>query len=206
MYFYKMIYNSDNLRQVLRNPLPGRVSHLKMLPPERHLNFSFEEIDELKRSSVLLLLFEDNGELYTCMIKRPFHMKNHAGQIAFPGGRIEKTETAIETAFRETNEEIGISPESVSFLGQLSEVFISVSGFHIQPFVGWLEKKPECFINYNEVEKILYFPLSKFNKSIELIETETKSGSMKVPCVQFEGEIIWGASAMILAELCDVIY
>ena len=131
-------------------------------------------------------------------------MKHHAGQIALPGGRIEKGETALETALRETREEIGILPEQIEILGTLSELYVQVSRFQIHPFVGWLNKKPEFIICENEVEKTISFPLKNMKNTFEEVELKTITGTLKVPCFQFEGEIIWGATAMILSEFYDI--
>lgn len=132
-------------------------------------------------------------------------MKYHAGQIALPGGRIEDGETAKETALRETHEEIGISPDNVTILGSLSELYVAVSQFLIHPFVGWLEKKPEFRMNHDEVEKMVIFPLLKFSNIFEEEELETITGKLKVPCIKYNKEIIWGATAMILSEFYDVL-
>lgn len=185
--------------------MPGAVSHRKMLPHNRELTVSPEEQNRVKHSSVLLLLFIEDSELKVCLIKRPEHMKHHAGQIALPGGRIEKGETALETALRETWEEIGVTSDHIEILGSLSELYVQVSRFQIHPFVGWLSKKPEFVIDKNEVEKAIFFPLKLINNSFDEVELDTISGRLKVPCVQFEGEIIWGATAMILAELVDIL-
>ena len=130
-------------------------------------------------------------------------MKHHAGQVAFPGGRIDHGETALETALRETFEEIGISSEKIEILGSLSELFVDVSGFLIQPFVGWITEKPVFTLNAAEVEKVILFPLLKQKDNLKETELETVSGKLKVPCYHYEGEIIWGATAMILAEFFD---
>src|SRR5690606_20800820 len=144
----------------------------------------------LKPSSVMLLLFEENGELLICLIKRPLSMTHHAGQVAFPGGRIDPGETELETALRETWEEIGIPPENIEVLGSLSELFVDVSGYLIQPFVGWLKEKTNFILNAAEVEKIILFPLLKFRNAFENTELETATGRLIVPCFKFEGEII----------------
>ena len=178
-------------------------SHQRMMPPNRKLKASAGDTSRLKPSSVLLLLFEEDHELYICLIKRPVTMKHHAGQVAFPGGRIDPGETPAETALRETNEEIGIPSEKIEVLGSLSELFVDVSGFLIQPFVGWLAEKPVFTINKAEVEKTILFPLLQYKDKLEDTELETVSGKLKVPCFHFEGEIIWGATAMILAEFFD---
>ncbi len=132
-------------------------------------------------------------------------MKHHAGQIGLPGGRIEKGETAIETAMRETQEEIGITSDQIEILGSLSEIYVQVSGFQIHPFVGWINEKPAFNINKNEVEKTISFPLRLLKNIIEETEIETFTGQLKVPCFKFEDEIIWGATAMILSEFYDTL-
>lgn len=198
-----MLIDAENIRKALLQALPGTVSHRKMLPHNRELTASPEDQTRIKHSSVLLLLFVEDGELKACLIKRPEHMKHHAGQIALPGGRIEKGETALETALRETWEEIGITSDQVEILGSLSVLYVQVSKFQIHPFVGWLHKKPEFIINKNEVEKTISFPLNLIKNSFDEVELNTVSGTLKVPCIQFEREIIWGATAMILSEFYD---
>ncbi len=198
-----MQYTPENITKALAGNLRGMASHQRMMPPNRKLKAAAGDSSRLKPSSVLLLLFEENNELFICLIKRPVTMKHHAGQVAFPGGRIDPGETALETALRETWEEIGIPPEKIIILGSLSELFVDVSGFLIQPFVGWLTRKPGFTLNAAEVEKVILFPLLKYKDNLEETELETVSGKLKVPCFHFEGEIIWGATAMILAEFFD---
>jgi 8-oxo-dGTP pyrophosphatase MutT (NUDIX family) len=200
-----MLFTADFIKKALLQTLPGAISHRKMLPDNRDLTASPDEQNRIKHSSVLLLLFIEDGDLKACLIKRPQHMKHHAGQIALPGGRIEKGESAIETALRETWEEIGITGNQIEILGALSELYVQVSRFQIHPFVGWLDKKYEFEINENEVEKTISFPVKLIENSFDEIELNTISGRLKVPCVQFEGEIIWGATAMILSEFFDVL-
>lgn len=200
-----MLIDAENIKKALSQGLPGSVSHKKMLPLNRTLRATEQEQKTIKHSSVLLLLFVENNELHAILIKRPEHMKHHAGQIALPGGRIEKGESALETALRETWEEIGITSEQLEILGSLSELYVQVSRFQIHPFVGWLCKKPQFIINKNEVEKTIAFPLKLIKNSVDEVELNTFSGPLKVPCVKFDGEIIWGATAMILSEFYDAI-
>lgn len=185
--------------------LRGIQSHQKMMPPNRKLRAADSDKKRLKPSSVLLLLFAEKNELFVCLIKRPSNMKHHAGQVALPGGRHEPGETPLETALRETWEEIGITADKIEIMGSLSELFVDVSGFLIHPFVGWLEEKPSFKTNPAEVEKTILFPLLKFMNNLEETELETVSGKLKVPCFHFEGEIIWGATAMILSEFYDAL-
>jgi len=200
-----MNFHAENIKKALKKKLPGSSSHRKMLPPNRPLTAANQNSEYLKHSSVLLLLFEENNELVACLIKRPKHMKFHPGQIAFPGGRIEEGETALETALRETHEEIGIPAKEITILGSLSELYVAVSQFLIHPFVGWLDTKPEFKINRDEVEKTVFFPLLRFHNTIEQEELQTVSGKLTVPCIRYKEEIIWGATAMILSEFYDIL-
>lgn len=132
-------------------------------------------------------------------------MKNHAGQIALPGGRIEKGETPIETALRETWEEIGASADKIEILGQLSDLYVHVSKFLIFPFVGYINDFNNLKVNKNEVERTIAFPLNLMESEITETTLRTHSGWLNVPCIKFEGEIIWGATSMILTEFSDAI-
>ncbi|QGY45075.1 NUDIX domain-containing protein [Maribellus comscasis] len=194
----------NEIKKALQITLPGEASHKKMLPPSRKLLAAPEKRHKLKHSSVLLALYVENSNLYGCLIKRPKHMKHHAGQIALPGGRIEKGENAVETALRETYEEIGVHKNQIEILGVLSELYVEVSGFLIQPIVGWLNKKPTFSINKDEVEKMVLFPILKYKNHFEKTSIKTNIGVLEVPCIKFDGEIIWGATAMILSEFYDL--
>ncbi len=199
-----MELSPEIIKRALEGNLGGAASHRRLVPPNRELTVRSPEVKkDLKKSSVLLLLFMQNDDLTACLLKRPAHMKHHASQIALPGGRIEPGETALETALRETWEEIGIYPEAIRILGPLSELYVGVSGFLIHPFVGWLKKKPRFRINPSEVEKTVLFPLLKHKRIYhQTVRTENPE-KFRVPSFRFHEEIIWGATAMILAEFYD---
>jgi len=193
------------IRQRLSQPLPGAKSHYKMIPPGRRLKAPSAHEAHVKHSSVLVLLFQENSELRVCLIKRPSFMKHHAGQIALPGGRMEAGESPEQTALRETYEEIGVVSESIQILGRLSGFYVEVSNFQVHPVVGWLHKKPTFRLCEQEVEKLLCFPIQRFKPPYETIRLKTLTGTLTVPCVHYQNEIIWGATAMILAEFYDVL-
>lgn len=193
------------LKNILQQNMPGSASHKKMLPPGRVLKAAPADKSQVKNSSVLLLLFQYNNKLTVCLIKRPAHMKHHAGQIALPGGRKEYGETDIETALRETFEEVGIEANKIEILGKLSEFYIEVSRFQIQPIVAWLNEPPKTILNKDEVEKEIFFPIEEMKPPFQKIEIETLTGKLTVPCIKFKDEIIWGATAMILSEFYDVV-
>jgi 8-oxo-dGTP pyrophosphatase MutT (NUDIX family) len=200
-----MSINPQNIKYALAKTLPGETSHQKMLPLNRRLDVGENEKGKIKHSSVLLLVFSEKEELHVLLIKRPQHMKHHAGQIALPGGRIEKGETALETAMRETEEEIGVIPDQYEILGSLSPLYVQVSRFQIHPFVAWLDKKPELKLNPNEVEKTLSFPLKRIKDTFSEAEIPTITGPLNVPCFFYKDEIIWGATSMILSEFADAL-
>jgi 8-oxo-dGTP pyrophosphatase MutT (NUDIX family) len=195
------------IEELLKNCLPGESSHRKMLPPERDLNMPAENMQVL-HSGVLLLLFPDGNDLYTCLIKRSALMKIHAGQIGFPGGRHEQKDASPrETALRETTEEIGLPAEEVTVLGSLTPLYVSVSNYMIYPFVAWTAQKPVFEVNCHEVEELLFFPLRSHikNPTVTFTEVQTISGILKVPGIPFQGKFIWGATAMILTEFLDIL-
>ncbi|WP_297091776.1 CoA pyrophosphatase [uncultured Draconibacterium sp.] len=200
-----MLIHPDKIELALKGVLPGATSHYKMLPPNRILVASPHEQGKVKMSSVLLLLFPEKNDLKVCLIKRPATMKHHAGQIALPGGRIEENETPKETAVRETYEEVGIPADQIRILGTLSPFYVEVSRFQITPFVGWISNKPDFKLCPAEVEKVLIFPIEKFKAPYSTVELQTLTGTLKVPCVNYKDEIIWGATAMILSEFSDLL-
>jgi 8-oxo-dGTP pyrophosphatase MutT (NUDIX family) len=194
--------------QALEKDLPGDKSHRKMLPPGRTLSIPEEHRKSVTSSGVLLFIYPEKNELFTCLIKRQFHLTHHAGQVAFPGGKMEPTDNGIlQAAIRETSEEIGIEHDNIQILGALSSLYIPVSGFLIYPFVAWNAFKPQFILNRDEVDKIILFPLLSHCKSRITTEVflETHTGGLNVPAILFENEIIWGATAMILTELMDIL-
>lgn len=196
------------LKTALNGKLPGGEAHRKLLPPGRRLKTPDQEKGLVKQSSVLVLLFPEAEKLFVCLMKRPTTMKYHPGQISFPGGQVEKEDRSAEmTALREAHEEVGIDPDSVEILGKLSDLYVEVSRFTIQPFLAWTNQKPDFRINTEEVESLVLFPLSDFVAHEVISETpmQTFSGILQVKYYPFDGEIIWGATAMILSELIEIL-
>ena len=196
------------LKESLQSELPGVNAHSKMLPPGRRLKSNDDELSSVKMSSVLLLLFPEGEQLYICLTKRPQTMKHHPGQISFPGGKVEKDDTSAEmTALREAREEVGIDHGKIEILGKLSDLYVEVSQFSIQPFLAWADQRPDFLVDFGEVEKLILFPVSDFvaNEIISEIELETVTGSLQVKYYPYDGEFIWGATAMILSELIEIL-
>jgi 8-oxo-dGTP pyrophosphatase MutT (NUDIX family) len=195
------------LQDALQKELPGDKAHLRMLPVGRRLRSGLG-LSDAKMSSVLLLVYPENDSLFICLTKRPSTMKHHPGQISFPGGKVEKEDISAESAaMRETHEEIGVEPSKVEILGRMSSLYVEASRFTIQPFLAWSNKKPDFSVNNEEVEGLILFPLSDFilNEIILEKELETFSGLLKVKYYPWQDEVIWGATAMILSELIEIL-
>ena len=194
------------LKKQLEKRLPGSISHIKMLPAGRVLELPSEQL-HYHESAVLILLFPFQQHIMICLIRRPGTMKNHAGQIAFPGGKREKEdENLVQTALREAYEEIGVPVESVVIIGELSNVYVQISAFLIKPVLGWLNEKPEIKMDASEVDEVIFISLEDLadhgNRCERMMDTRT--GSISAPGFEIDGLFIWGATAMMLAELIDI--
>jgi 8-oxo-dGTP pyrophosphatase MutT (NUDIX family) len=155
---------------------------------------------DLRPAGVLVPLFEKNGVLYVLLTQRTDDVEHHKGQISFPGGtKIEQDANIVETALRETEEEIGLSRNTVNLLGILDD-YPTTTGFCITPVVAIL--LPVCTFNINtkEVSQILEIPLSFFlEPRNERIEQHKYSGKMMNIYFYSYGQYeIWGATAAML--------
>jgi len=140
------------------------------------------------------------------MTKRSMLLNNHPGQISFSGGKIDKTDQSAEyAALRETNEELGLKVENIDILGELSSLYIPPSDFIVQAFIGTISEKDfKLKPNPDEVDKVMIIPLKLFldDSEIKSFEFKTNDGKFrKSPYFFWQGECIWGASAMIISEL-----
>ena len=143
------------IQQKLKEELPGKKAHQEAAP-YRNLDFNDKDIDAAKKSGVLILFYQKENSIFTVLIQRTIYEGKHSGQISFPGGKAENEDLNIfETALREANEEIGIIKKSVTTIGQLSDVFIPVSNFHVVPVIGISKKIPDFIIEQREVAEII---------------------------------------------------
>jgi len=194
----------------LKERLPGTVAHQMMLPTHRDSNFRFPEFTAPPVKSAVLLLFypDDDGTIKFPLIQRPTYNGAHSGQISLPGGKHEENDRdLIYTALRETHEEIGIIPEHVEVAGCLTDLYISVSNFIVTPVIGFADKKPQFSIDPNEVDAVIETGLSAlFDPYCRKHGTVIAGGKFKIqtPYFEIENKIIWGATAMMLSELCMI--
>lgn len=200
------MHNIDKtaIKAAIAEQIKGLNPHLKMVPTAR-INHPPLNMPKPQRSAVMLLFFKSFGTIKLCLTRRSKALKHHAGQISFPGGRCEKheEENPLLAALRETNEEIGISPEKIEVLGQLSEVYVYVSNFIVHPYLGWIDHEPQFYKNHNEVEEIIALPVEDFLKPEHqtITHIDISGGSVEAPCYQINGYTIWGATSMMIAEL-----
>ncbi len=185
--------------------LPGEKAHNKMAPHPRYIKDMEGEHDSPPiGSAVLVLIIPHENELVIPFIKRSNYGKYHGGQIAFPGGKIEKEDTdAIHTALRECQEEIGVPKEHISVLGVLSDLYITISNFNITPIVATIISMPKFILSTNEVEEVILVKLSDlFDNKNKSTRTLSRHGQdITAPGYVIGEHFIWGATAMIIAEL-----
>ncbi|MEM8487284.1 MAG: CoA pyrophosphatase [Bacteroidota bacterium] len=193
------------LRNRLQRGLPGLEAHLNMAPAARAAPDSISiKGKPCRQAAVLALLFPLENATGILLTKRKETLSKHAGQISFPGGKQEADESLPETALRETEEEIGLPPHDIDMLGALSPLYIDVSNFCVFPFLGALHQMPTALVPQDtEVERILKVPLHNLaDPAIQKEEIWTLRGQqMTIPYYAYEQETIWGATAMMLAEL-----
>ena len=194
----------ESLKTRLADPLPGLEAQV-MLAPSQHRKYLKLQEDH-RVACVMLLLFPKENEWNICYIQRTSHNPEdrHAGQISFPGGKFEKSDNSLEQcALRETHEEIGISPERIKVLGQLSELYVYVSKFRVFPFVGVMEDTGSFTLQESEVKSVIEVPISYLDH-----RDTVKKGQIQVrnfvrdniPYYDLYGKKLWGATAMITSE------
>lgn len=132
---------------------------------------------------------------------------HHAGQVSLPGGAVEQGESIVDAALREAHEEVGVEPSALRVLGRLTELHIPASGFVLHPVVAVTDARPDLRPQAGEVERILEVPLAGLLDPASCgMETRSVArGTVDVPYFRVEGERVWGATAMVLAELLSLV-
>lgn len=201
--------NVQRLEQRLRLPLPGVPAHNTMAPHP-----PLPGTPGKSRFAAVLVLLSPIGhylpnsisDLFVTLIRRA-DSTHHSGQIAFPGGMHEGTETLPDTALREAREEIGVSGEDVHLLGALTPVRTSTSHTVILPVLGLARSSPHFHAN-GEVASLIHVPLhalmSEDSRGVDIVR-HPKTGRRRIPYFKIESAKLWGASAKIMAELLAVV-
>jgi len=191
------------------NDLPGWNSHKKMavIPINSITEKAFIPPKDAKQASVGIIVFKENNKLFFLLTKRTENVEHHKGQVSLPGGAIDRNETAKNASLRETNEEIGIDSSTLESLGQLSSLYTPVSYFNIHVFLWYSKVQPQIKINNSEVDQVYKIGLDELIDNNLVSNTPiNKSGfEINVPAYNFNECICWGATAMIITELKDII-
>ncbi|MBE0662000.1 MAG: CoA pyrophosphatase [Bacteroidales bacterium] len=196
------------LKKRLENSLPGQDSHWKMLPIERRPAMKYIDGNPVPRpSSILILLYPMGNYFGTILIRRTQDLSVHSGQISFPGGKQDPTDLSpVHTALREAEEEINLQSGRVEILGKLSPLYVSPSNFEITPVVGYIDDPGKLTANPTEVDEIIEIPLNDLVSFRTNVDISVREFLLKqVPCFNIHSNIVWGATAMILQELLDVL-
>jgi 8-oxo-dGTP pyrophosphatase MutT (NUDIX family) len=200
----------EKLEKRLRQPLPGlKVQKEMSAYPRGMTGIDFKSNGEPKESSVLIVLFEYEGEVFFPLIQRPMYTGIHSGQMGLPGGKVEEhDEDRIETALRETEEEIGVNAEDIKVFGKLTELYVQASHYNVMPVVGYLPYKPEYIPDPEEVSRVVEGRtvdlISDKNRKVTELLIQNKY-KIVAPYFDIGNEIVWGATAMILNEFSAIL-
>jgi 8-oxo-dGTP pyrophosphatase MutT (NUDIX family) len=166
-------------------------------------NYSFNHHKTLKKAAVLMPLIQRKNGLHMILTQRALHLKHHPGQVSFPGGRHETIDTTLaNTALRETEEEIGIQQDNIDIVGRLPSI-ITNSGYHVTPFIGFVDNAERVIIDQSEVKVCFEVPFAyllnrkNFSKQY-LVANKTRHFTY---CCAYQNHLIWGATAQMLINL-----
>ncbi len=167
------------------------------------INPYLETDKNYKLASVLVVIY--GKEPIIVMTEKPKHMKFHAGEISFPGGKLDTNDSdLLQTALRETSEEIGLTITREQIIGQLEPVITLNSGFLILPFVSIVDEIPPLAANA-EVEKIFHIPLEPFLKTMARDPDPSHNLIQEMYTFDYQNQTVWGASARILKQIQSIL-
>ena len=179
--------NLDDLKSLLSTPIDTKLNNDR----------------NYRLASVLVVIYGENP--FVIMTEKPKHMKFHAGEISFPGGKLDADDSdLLDTALRETREEIGLVINKEQVIGQLEPVVTLNSGFLILPFVSVIDTIPPLTSNA-EVEKIFHIPLESFLKTMTNDPDPTHNIIQEMYTFEYENQIVWGASARMLYQIQNLL-
>ena len=201
----------ENLRLGLRRPLPGLDAQLRMAPAPRLGWDPLTFPEGAKAGAALLLVYPHDDTLHIALTVRGAELRNHTGQVSLPGGGVDEGETFEAAALREAAEEIGVDPAMVELIGRLTPLHIPVSGYLLHPIVGYAPMRPAFQRAEWEVARIIEAPVSLLSdpaavkREIRTRVVKGQSIDVDVPYFDIDGEKVWGATAMVLAEFCAIL-
>jgi 8-oxo-dGTP pyrophosphatase MutT (NUDIX family) len=196
-------------------PLSPSIEEIRRALDQKHVHTSIHNPDQLlspdaydlnfKSAAVLIPIWKHhtNGQLHVLLTQRAKHMRNHPGQIAFPGGQFDPQDSSIiHTAFRETQEEVGLSPECFELLGELGD-YLTISGFCVKPVLAEIKALPELSLCYDEVDAVHWVPLNYLMTPANYRFQQRNLANIRRGFFEIHyGDItIWGVTAGILYGL-----
>ncbi|SHF75828.1 NUDIX domain-containing protein [Flavobacterium segetis] len=191
--------------------LPAFHAHIKMAPIHRMEDLATMDLSNKnpKIAAVLMLFYPKKEQTHLVLILRNSYEGIHSAQVGFPGGKYEQgDENLIFTALRETHEEIGIHPEKIEIIRSFTQLYIPPSNFLIHPYLGICKQKLIFVPDPHEVAAVIELPLSVFLNESTVINSNVKISDASisaVPAFNIDNQIVWGATAMILSELKEVL-
>ncbi|SRX55009.1 CoA pyrophosphatase [Aequorivita sp. CIP111184] len=198
--------------KVTKMELPGEAVQFKMAPIERlqELKSIAREKNNAKQAGVMSLFYpSENFDTKLILILRKTYKGVHSAQVGFPGGKLEPEDDSIQdAALRETEEEVGVSRKTISVLKKLTEIYIPPSNFFVQPFLGITTEAPKFIPQEEEVEALIEVTLKDFMNDANIINqtlSTSYANSIEVPAFKLNGHIVWGATAMMLNEVRELL-
>ena len=161
----------------------------------------------LRPAGVLIPVLEHASDPSVLLTQRSADLKHHAGQISFPGGRMEDSDQdVVHTALRETHEEVGIEPGAVSIIGYLAPM-ATVTGYAVTPVIGLVDPETPLSLDRTEVDCAFEVPLAFLLDDRNELAREREWEGRRIPTTEFhfEGRKIWGATAQMLIELRKIV-
>ena len=202
----------NSISKIEQAPLPGQASQFKMSPPYRMdlIEKQAEAMKSSKRAGVLALFYPDTLQNTNLnLILRKTYKGVHSAQVGFPGGKLEPQDKSLEyTAVRETQEEVGVPLKDIKVIKAMTEVYIPPSNFTVHPFMGITTKTPKFVKQDDEVEDLIEVTLKDFiddNLMTSRLIMTSLQKEVEVPAFHFNGHIVWGATAMMLNEVKDLL-
>ncbi len=195
----------EKLKAAIGRGLPGTDIQWEMASSDRMINgFPRKGKEDSRLGAVLILIYPLQGSYHTVFIQRPDYNGVHSGQIGFPGGKMEKHDSnLVETAIREAYEETGVRGEDITIAGTLTPLFIPVSNIVVTPVVAFTPARPDFNPSKDEVVFLIESEIPKFTDPsvTREKEMEVRGELLNIRYYDYEGHVIWGATAMILHEL-----
>lgn len=208
MTYDELTTGSARIFPLKREEIAARLAAPAPAPEAQDLHvIALKEGTRVTEAAVLVPLVSRGTRVNVLFTQRTAHLDDHAGQISFPGGRVEAADASREeTALRETEEEVGLGRGAVTLLGRLPDYEIP-SGFRITPVVGWIEAPFDLKLDAFEVESVFEAPLTHFLDAARYQRREYRfrGRHRHYMAIPYEGRYIWGATAGMLYALCRLL-